>query len=492
MLFPELNTLNGLAKDHSRATVYREILADTMTPITLLTRFQNRNRLFLLESARLDRSFSRFSFFGYDPARVYRLFPDRLEIADETGTRIIREDPFGHLVNTFKGEAAHAHPEFGAFTGGFVGWFAYEAVTLMDILRNPLNVPADQPLGVFFETDRFFVLDNHRFKLYAACSIPLNGDVAAAYREAADRTATMNAELNAAQPVPAKASPSAAFERELDRDTFMDKVTHLREQIEAGECIQTVLSNRYRIPGQYNPVSFYRALRRINPSPYLFLLKDGDEVLCGSSPETHLKIQERTATLKPIAGTISYKQGDNLEQLQRRLLSDPKERAEHLMLVDLARNDLHTRCKPESVRVERSFEAEVYSHVIHIVSEVSGDLADDVAPLELFARTFPAGTLTGAPKVRAIELIDELETSPRGFYGGCVGYFSYNGDMDTCITIRSARFTKDEAELRAGAGIVYDSRPDQEFKEVEGKLEALFSAFRMMEELEDSHVSARG
>jgi len=258
----------------------------------------------------------------------------------------------------------------------------------------------------------------------------------------------------------------------------------------AGECIQAVLSNRYRVPGATNPVAFYRALRRINPSPYLFLFKDKDTTLCGSSPETHLKVSDGVATLKPIAGTIRLAEGDDVDRLKRRLLSDPKERAEHLMLLDLARNDLYTRCDPATVQVVQSFQPEVYSHVIHIVSEVTGQLPDNVPPLALFARTFPAGTLTGAPKVRAIELISEAEPSPRGFYGGCVGYVSYSGDLDTCITIRSARFSAEGAELRAGAGIVYDSDPAREFDEVEGKLAALFSAFELMNRMEGNHVPA--
>jgi len=492
MMVPELNRMVSLAEHHTRATVYREVHADTVTPITLLTRFQNRNRLFLLESARLDKSFSRFSFFGYDPVRIFRLYADRLVIQSPEGETVITDDPFGHLVEQFRGQAAHNEKEFGDFNGGFVGWFAYEAVTLMNILRNPIDIPVDEPLGVFFEVDQFFVLDNHRFKLYAACSISLDGDVAAAYRAASSRAAAMAAELEAAEPVPVRPSEPSAFQRELDRTTFMDRVEAIRKEIEAGECIQAVLSNRYRIPGRQNAVTFYRALRRVNPSPYLFLIKDGDIVLTGSSPETHLKVKDGIATLKPIAGTIAHGPDDDLEQLKRRLLNDPKERAEHLMLVDLARNDLYTRCDPASIQLTRSFEPEVYSHVIHIVSEVTGKLLDGVTPLELFARTFPAGTLTGAPKVRAIELIQEMETSRRGFYGGCVGYFSYSGDMDTCITIRSARFTPDGAEIRAGAGIVYDSRPEKEFAEVDGKLEALFSAFRLMEELEGTHVPARG
>jgi anthranilate synthase component 1 len=235
-------------------------------------------------------------------------------------------------------------------------------------------------------------------------------------------------------------------------------------------------------------------LRRVNPSAYLFYVKFGESVVCGSSPETHLKVKDRVATLRPIAGTYALPAPatrpteSDIEKLKASLLADEKELAEHLMLVDLARNDLYTSCKTESVSVDKSFAAEVYSHLIHIVSEVSGTLREDLNSFDLFKRTFPAGTVSGAPKVRAIELIDSYEVSDRGFYSGCVGYIGFNGNLDTCITIRSAQFLRGEMVMRAGAGIVFDSVPEKEFAEIENKLKALFVALENISGVENLDV----
>ena len=274
---------------------------------------------------------------------------------------------------------------------------------------------------------------------------------------------------------------------EFDQPAYMKAVEALKEEIVAGECIQTVLSSKFSINGSVNPINLYRLLRSINPSPYMFYIAIDGDVVCGTSPEVHLKIDNGTATLKPIAGTYRY-EGENLEQLKAKLLQDEKEKAEHLMLLDLARNDLYTGCVPESVNVVSSFQAEVYSHVIHIVSEVEGKLRSGVSSFDLFCRTFPAGTVTGAPKVRAIELIDKYEKSPRGFYAGCAGYFSYSQDVDTCILIRSAYVNQKTVTLRAGAGIVYDSVPEKEYVEVRNKLGALYDAIKRTPFLEERNV----
>jgi anthranilate synthase component 1 len=221
----------------------------------------------------------------------------------------------------------------------------------------------------------------------------------------------------------------------------------------------------------------------------MFYFKFGDEVLLGTSPEIHLKITDGTAVLKPIAGTYRLENG-NAESAKDRLLNDPKEKAEHLMLLDLARNDIYTGCDFDSVNVVSSFEAEVYSHLVHIVSEVQGKMSKGVSPMKLFCSTFPAGTVSGAPKVRAMELIDQYEKTPRGFYAGCAGYFSYSQDLDTCIIIRSALVTKESTVIRAGAGIVYDSVPEKEYREVENKLGALFDSLKNIRTLEAKNVFA--
>ena len=477
MVVPDLDTATMLAKKYTRATVYREVIGDDLTPITLLKRFADEANLILLESANQDKTFSRFSYFGYRPKRVISFNCNKAVHG------------FENLAHEFSAQPTHMDYNFGDFNGGFVGAFAYEAVNYMGNLRQNIKEDEAEDLAVFFEIDEFFVFDTHRCKLFAACSIDLSGDVTEVYNDALERTARMGQELSKKEMSPVKSKFGGEIKQELDKKSFVSKVESIKEEIVNGEAIQVVFSNKYELAGEINPVSFYRTLRRINPSAYMFYLKFNDKVLCGSSPETHLKVIDNQATLKPIAGTYPVKQGDDREKIKRELLNDAKENAEHLMLVDLARNDLYTCCDIDSVKVTEAFQAEEYSHVMHIVSSVSGILNGNVTPLKLFYNTFPAGTLSGAPKVRAIELIDQYENSIRDFYGGCVGYFSYNGNLDTCITIRSALIEKERVILRAGAGIVYDSVPEREYEEVENKLGALFAALEGLSELEKTDVS---
>jgi anthranilate synthase component 1 len=276
---------------------------------------------------------------------------------------------------------------------------------------------------------------------------------------------------------------SFKFSKEYSDKEFIERVKEIKEEILNGEAIQVVFSQKYLLKKKINPVSFYRAIRHLNPSPYLFFLKFKNFVLLGSSPETHLKIKDRKAVLKPIAGTYPVKK--DLTKVKEELLNDKKEKAEHLMLLDLARNDLYQGCEIDSVKVTKAFATEEYSHVVHIVSEVEGRLNKSETPFNLFIKTFPAGTVSGAPKVRAIELINQYEKSSRGFYAGCVGYFGYNGNIDTCITIRSALVEDNQVTIRAGAGIVSDSEPEKELKEVEKKLGAMFKALDLINNIEE-------
>jgi anthranilate synthase component 1 len=456
-----------LGETFNRITVYREIEGDLITPVILLKIFENEDNIFLFESANLDKSFSRFSFFGYSPEKI------------------IDSGDINFLKNLSKKEKVYSNSDFGDFSGGVVGFLSYEAVNHMDILRTTLTKKDNFPDFVFFQVDKFFVFDNHRFRLYAAVSVKVGEDKEKSYNLAVSETVKMERELE--QRLNSKTEDRATnakdnkFDKvysEMEKDEFIKKVNCLKQQIEEGECIQVVLSNRFSVFGNFSHLDFYRALRRINPSPYMFYIKFKDKVLCGSSPETHLKVNNQKALLKPIAGTYPITDKDNFKTLANKIKNDEKEMSEHLMLLDLARNDLSTLCIPSSVKVEKSFEVEKYSHLIHIVSEVTGILPDGISPFELFCKTFPAGTVSGAPKVRAMELINSVEKSDRGFYSGCVGYFGYNGCLDTCITIRTALFEKDKVTFRAGAGIVYDSNPESEYLEVYKKTEALFNALK--------------
>lgn len=466
----DLKRLKALSIHYDQATVYREIMGDLWTPVGLLFHFALEEQLFLLESAKVDKTFSRFSYFGFQPKKIHR------------GKENIDE-----LKGMLQGKKAHINRKFGDFNGGYVGYIGYEAVNHMGGVRRQI-AEGDEPLYLLFEIDQFFLFDNYRGKLYAATVVDLKGDIDANYAVAVQKAEAMERELLHPRPMLFPSDHAPIIEKRFNEAEFVAQIKKIKQDIIDGEMIQMVLSNRYTLKGQINPVSFYRVLRRINPSPYLFFIKDGDQVLCGSSPETHLKVENRRAILKPIAGTYRLNPGDNVAAVKEALLKDPKERAEHLMLLDLARNDLYTSCKPESVKVTEYFVPEQYSHLIHIVSSVEGVVQDGVQPFELFQRTFPAGTVSGAPKVRAMELVNQYEALPRGFYAGCVGYFNYNGDLDTAITIRSAMIKKDEMILQAGAGIVYDSEPKKEYQEVEVKLNALFESLKTLDQVEGGYV----
>jgi anthranilate synthase component I len=494
MLYPTVGQFIELSRTHRRVVIYREIAGDLSTPISLLNNFSDADHLFLLESANLDKSFSRYTFFGIRPRRIITYRNGVLTVeSPEAGIERVDSNPIDYLTKEIAGEDSNKNAGMGNFCGGYVGFIGYDIANYMGVLRETIREDTENLAMAFFQVDEFYVFDNHMGKVYAACSALTGSDPESAYRAAEDRTLEMAAEIlysHTSPPVGGLeniSGQSLEQTQEFDCDSYMEAVRGLKEEIVSGECIQTVLSNRYEIACTINPINLYRLLRNINPSPYMFYLKVRDEVLCGTSPEVHLKIQNRTAILKPIAGTYRL-DGSTVEEITAKLLSDEKERAEHLMLLDLARNDLYTGCKTDTVKVVSSFEPEVYSHLIHIVSEVQGQMRDDISPFRLFCNTFPAGTVSGAPKVRAIELIDRYEKSPRGFYAGCAGYFSYSQDIDTCIIIRSAYIKRDRVILRAGAGIVYDSDPEKEYHEVGNKLGALFQAIQKINTLEKQNV----
>ncbi|MCU0849151.1 MAG: anthranilate synthase component I family protein [Spirochaetes bacterium] len=488
-MYPSMEKYRELSGKYRRVVIYREIAGDLVTPISLIRNFSDRECLFLLESADLDKSFSRFTFFGFNPSRIISYRGGRVLIKDSSGTSVVDANPVDVLMELLEDESSNREPEFGNFAGGYVGFMGYDMANHMGILRSRVREDEENTTMLFMETDEFYVFDNFMGKTYAAVSMVCAGDPEEEYARAERRTFEMAFEITDVNEAnPASSGISEKFQ-DFEKEHYMEAVGRLKELITSGECIQVVLSNKYEIRGAVNPMNLYRLMRNINPSPYMFYIKNGSEVLCGTSPEVHLRIEGRKATLKPIAGTYRL-DGTDPELIKKNLLSDEKERAEHLMLLDLARNDLYTGCRSDSVRVISSFEPEVYSHLVHIVSEVSGELRDGVMPLKLFCNTFPAGTVSGAPKVRAMELIDEHEVSPRGFYSGCAGYFSYSGDVDTCIIIRSAMVKKDSVVFRAGAGIVYDSVPEKEFLEVENKLGAAFDSLRKMSVLEEKNVFA--
>ena len=491
MIYPNYDKFCKLADKFDRITVFKEIFGDTTTPITLLKRFSTNKNVFLLESADSEKKFSRFSYFGIDPEKVI-IFKDNCLLEYNNCKSTILKSSFDEYIKqNLASNRSFGDPAFGDFSGGYVGFTGYDMLNQTTILRRKLSKINNDLLMGLMLIENFYVFDNHKRKLFAAISVKTGEDLKTIYKNADGQLDNLAMLLQNNEGAKTDNSESKfEIKREMDKEIYMDKVTKIKKEIENGEVIQCVLSNKYEVLGHINPVSFYRILRNINPSAYMFYLKFDDIVLMGSSPETHLKIVDKKALLKPIAGT--YPVGEDIDKIKDDLLADEKEVSEHLMLLDLARNDLTTACDPLSVKVDKSFIPEVYSHVVHIVSEVTGELGSDKSPLDLFINTFPAGTVSGAPKVRAMELIDKYEVSSRGFYAGCAGYFSFNGNIDTCILIRSALVEEKTTTLRAGGGIVYDSVPEKEYMEVENKLMALLKSLEKISDMEKQDVFISG
>jgi anthranilate synthase component 1 len=491
---PDRETFRALARDRRVIPVSRRLLADGETPVGVYRKLAgDRPGTFLLESAEHGRSWSRYSFVG---ARSAATLTERGGEAVWTGTPPVglpvSGDPLVALAETVR--LLHTTPLDGLppLTGGMVGYLAYDAVRRLERLpdSNPddLHVPE---LAFLLATD-LAVLD-HADGSVVLIANAVNWDdtgerVDAAYDDAVARLDAMTRDL---------ATPSAATAATLATDVPLDGVTALtpdggypaavetaKEAIRSGEVFQVVLSQRFETATTAAPLDVYRVLRVLNPSPYMYLLRfDGFDVI-GSSPEALVKVEGRRALLHPIAGTRP--RGGTPERdaaLAAELLADPKERAEHVMLVDLGRNDLGRVCVPGSVEVVDFFSVERYSHVMHIVSTVVGSVAEGRSAFDVLAACFPAGTLSGAPKPRAMELIEQIEPRRRGLYGGAVGYLDFAGDMDTCIAIRTVLLRDGTAYVQAGAGIVADSDPAAEDAECRSKAAAVLTAIRAAETL---------
>ncbi len=468
-MYPPLKEFKKLWKEFDRVTLYREMEGDMDTPVSMLAKFLSFEKVILLESAEQDKTYSRFSFLAFRAERKLTLRRDGLY---EDGARL---GPPSLLGDLWRPVRTAPHEEFGSFAGGCVGYLNFEFIGSCGVLRKNLSRGGEE-LGVFYLIERFCVYDNYTNKLYLAASRRTDGsDGEDVFREIAREFDKIEKEIGSLVPQENHEELQPRLARGIPRGLFIDKVERTVEMIVDGEAIQIVLSDFLEAEG-IDPFRFYRNLRKINPSPYMYFLKDGDAAIVGSSPEIHLQIRGRKATLKPIAGTKPRAAFPDVQQAINSLIGDEKERAEHLMLVDLARNDLSRICAVGTVNVRSFMQPEVYSHVVHLVSEVEGELSEGVGALEALRQTFPAGTVSGAPKVRAIEIIDEMEEHDRGPYAGCIGYIGFDGSLDMAITIRTALFEGLRARLQAGAGIVADSVPEREYDEVMNKLLVLLKS----------------
>ncbi len=488
MIRPSRAQFAALAAQHATVPVVRELTADTVTPTGMLLRLARAGRHpFLLESVEGGERVARWSFAGADPSRVICLRGGRVSVdgAEADG------DPVGVLRRNLSGAGRAPLDDLPPFAGGAVGWLGYDAVRLIEAVPAHLPDPLALPDAWFAVYPAVAALDRVRQRLLLIATVPVGSEPDVAYGSALaalDRLeGTLAAPLDEARPAALPAvcgggQPDASWTVAPEDGRFLAAVARARDEICAGECFQIVLSRRWSRPVSAPPIALYRALRLANPAPYMFYLDAGETQILGSSPETLAKLRGRQASTSPIAGT--RRRGHTPAEdarLAAELAADEKERAEHLMLVDLGRNDIGKVAVAGSVKVARFMEVERYSQVMHLTSEVHGELEAGRDALDVLLACFPAGTLTGAPKVRAMELIEELEVLRRGVYGGAVGYFDFGGDMDACIAIRTAVLARGGMHVQAGAGIVFDSEPESELAECANKARALCLAAALAE-----------
>lgn len=481
-----------LARDHNLVTLQEEVLADTETPVSVFQRFREEPYSFLLESVEGQERWAQYSFIGLRPLELFRSCNRQVEwkIGQGPWRKKTTDDPLRELERRLGRYRPAFDKSLPRFAGGAVGYLGYDMVRFMERLQGKGLQRVDPWDCLLMFPQILMVFDNreHVLRVLYHVKITSRRNLQSTYKKAVAELRDYVARLQRSPDVggqlqPAKGKP-LRFRGLWGKQDFKQAVKRTQEYIRAGDCIQTVLSQRFQRSFRGDPFNIYRALRLTNPSPYLYFLHFGDHDVVGSSPEIMVRREGDQLNLRPIAGT--RRRGRNEaedEALAAELLADPKERAEHIMLVDLGRNDLGRVAKKGSVHVDEFMVIERYSHVMHIVSNVRAGLLQKHNAFDVLRATFPAGTLSGAPKVRAMEIIDELEPTRRGVYGGCVGYIDYSGNMDTAIAIRTAVVHGGTVSVQAGAGIVLDSIPEQEYQECLNKAETVFRAIEMAEQM---------
>jgi anthranilate synthase component I len=491
MYHPSYEEFSSLAKRGNLVPVYRELPADLETPVSVYLKLRTASESFLLESVEGGEQLARYSFIAIDPLRVLKLIGSRVTIYNHHSAENFSlgdRDPLVVLRDFLASYRAVSVPGLPRFFGGAVGFFSYDIVRHIEQLPATAHNELDLPEAIFLLTDTIVAFDHVKHRVLVIANAHIDRDARAAYDNAISRIEAIIARLKCPIP-PEKAELSRDghnLKSNMSPQHYGDMVVRAKEHIAAGDIFQVVLSQRFSRETSADAFSIYRALRRLNPSPYMFFVDFGGMQFIGSSPEVLVRLEDGIAQLNPIAGTRSRGKDEAEDaRLEQELLADPKERAEHVMLVDLGRNDLGRVCEYGSVKVPDFMTVERYSHVMHLVSRVVGKLRRELDAFDLMRATFPAGTVSGAPKVRAMEIIEELEGTRRGPYAGAVGYFGYpteqGSNMDFCITIRTIVHRGTEAFIQAGAGIVADSDPMREYQECENKARALAEAIRMAE-----------
>jgi anthranilate synthase component 1 len=490
---PSLDEFKELAKEGNIVPVCRTLLGDTLTPVSAYEKLARGDHSFLLEGAGGGEKMARDSFLGADPVMRFKARGDRVEITrgGETETTT-SDDPIRSLQELVQQYRAVHPPTLPPFISGAVGYMAYDAVRYVEHLPDAPDDPLGLPDLNFAFYDLMVAFDHLNKTIHViACARLERGTPQEAYREAVARIEDAVERLRTpitklSDDITPAGEITLPFESNFEKTEFCQAVEACKEYITAGDIFQVVLSQRLSAKTPAAPFNVYRALRAINPSPYMFYVTLGELKLVGSSPEILVKVADGKVTVRPIAGT--RKRGATDEEdaaLAEELLADPKERAEHIMLLDLGRNDVGRVARFNTVKIEEEMIVERFSHVMHMTSTVTGRLREDRDCFDAFRACFPAGTVSGAPKVRAMEILDELEPVRRGPYAGGVGYIDFAGNLDTCIAIRTIVIKGDTALVQAGAGIVADSVPEREYEETLNKAKGLFRAIQVAEEAFD-------
>jgi len=468
---PTLSEARDLAREHNLIPLRHSFIDDCETPVSAFLKLRDDGPSFLLESADQGQRVGRYSFIGFRPRAVVRW-----SLADGG-------DPYAVAAEHVERYSQAPLPDLPPFAGGAVGFFGYDLVRTVEPLGEPNPDPVGLPDMALMLSDALVVFDHLKHTITVLAHVYAEDDVELSYAAAHETIAEVRRRL--AGPVPRTEARGAdrempAFESNMPREQFEGMVARIVEYVHAGDAFQVVPSQRWSAKAPVEAFSIYRGLRAVNPSPYMYFLDFGDFQVAGASPEPLLTVSGRHASTRPIAGTRPRgADADEDVRIAAELLEDEKERAEHVMLVDLGRNDLGRVCEYGSVEVETFMAVETYSHVMHIVSSVVGELRPDVRAIDALRAVLPAGTLSGAPKVRAMQIIDELEPVKRGGYGGAIGYLSYTGDLDTCIHIRTVVVKDGVAHVQAGGGTVADAKPEYEFAESEAKARGVLKAIEL-------------
>ncbi len=480
---PSFSEFMGMAKQGNLIPVYQEFLADLETPVSAYLKLRDSSFSYLLESADGGERWGRYSFIGYKPYLTAVSRNGDMEIWKGTEKEIYRDvkNPLDMLRELNEKFIPVSVKDLPPFQGGLVGYFNYDLVRKWERLPGISPQDEDVPEAVFTACRRMIVFDHltHKIMVIAFAHLQDGEDEKDAFEKAGLEVRETIEDLQ--RPLSRESAEKpfsvSGLEPNFNKKEFEKAVVKAKEYIVSGDVIQVVLSQRFSGEVSGEDFLLYRNLRSVNPSPYMFYLNFGETRIIGASPEILVRLNDKKIELRPIAGTRPRGESPEADQrLERELMADPKERAEHIMLVDLGRNDVGKVAAPGSVSVPRLMEVERYSHVMHIVSRVEGVLKQDMDCFDLFMSAFPAGTVSGAPKIRAMEIISELEPSSRGPYAGAVGYFGFNGNMDFCITIRTITVSKNRLSIQVGAGIVADSQPDKEYEETLKKGAAMFKA----------------